>query len=363
VNVAASKHVGVRLGHGGESEPVSGVNGGGPPPLDRGTSDTFWRGRGVLVTGVTGFIGAELAAELLVRGALVRGIDRNWDRAEPLRRERLDRLNCYDSFRPFVSDLRDSDRMGQAARQCEDAVVFHLAARPGVRDPALESVYADNVLGTASLLAALRASPPAQVVFASSSSVYGHVAQLPFSEGAPFGGLASAYARSKLLGEVAVAAFYSDVRCPVTVARLFNVYGARGRPDMAPSIFLQRILNRETLMLAGKGEVERDLTHVDDTVEGLIRLAQHATGAATMTTVNIGTGERTTMRGLLAKLEAAVGRRATVVDGPLGEGELRATQADVGCLQAMTGWRPRIGIEEGVGRFVEWALGRTGLVA
>lgn len=318
----------------------------------------WWAGRLVLVTGATGFIGGALAASLLERGAIVHGLDREWDLDDPLRRERIELLSKHSSFRPIALDLRETHRLPKVIEFLTGAVVFHLAARPGVRDPSLADLYADNVVATQALFDALRTHRPAQVLFASSSSVYGRKARIPFVEAAPQGDVTSHYARSKLLGELAANVFQRKVGLPVTVARLFNVYGERGRPDMAPSVFLRRIARREPLVLAGDGAVERDLTYIADVVEALVRLAEEASRESRMETVNVGTGIRTTMLRLVAMLEARLGLSASSFEAPFDPVDLPATQADLSRLQALLGWTPTTSLEVGLDRFVAWAVGR-----
>lgn len=318
----------------------------------------WWAGRLVLVTGATGFIGGALAATLLERGAIVHGLDREWDLDDPLRQERIDLLSRYASFQPIAFDLRETHRLPEVLEGLTGAVVFHLAARPGVRDSSPPDVYGDNVVATQGLFVALRELRPAQVLFASSSSVYGRKARIPFVEAAPQGDVTSHYARSKLLGELAANVFHREVGLPVTVARLFNVYGERGRPDMAPGIFLRRITRREPVLLAANGAVERDLTYIADVVEALLRLAERASRESRMEMVNVGTGFRTSMRRLVAMLEARLGRSGSSFEAPFDPLDLPATQADLSRLRALLGWTPTTSIEVGLDRFVAWATGQ-----
>lgn len=329
-------------------------------PLTAGgdqAAQDWWRGRLAVVTGTTGFVGAELAAALVERGAQVLGLDRNWDRADPLRSERLERLASHASFTGLALDLRDASRLDAVFRGLDGATVFHLAARPGVREVSLADSYADNVVATGNLLATLRSVRPAQVLFASSSSVYGRRSKLPFAEDAGVWEVASPYARSKLLGELAMARFQMDLGVPVTVARLFNVYGPRIRPDMAPSVIAKRILGGQKIVLAGGGSVERDLTFVGDAVEALLRLGEAAPVAEGTRTVNVGSGVRISMNTLSAMIEARLGIRALIENGPVHPLDLSATQADPARLIETIGWAPPTPLAVGLDRFAEWMLG------
>lgn len=323
------------------------------------SGSSWWRGRRVVVTGATGFVGAELSMCLLESGALVVGLDREWGRADPLREERLSRLHSFSGFSPLDCDLADFHLLRRVAAVFEDAIVFHLAARPGVRGPKPEDTFRDNVVGVRNLHDALCLVRPAQLIFASSSSVYGRRAPLPFVETGPVGDLTSHYARSKLLGELACQLFHRRTGLPVTVARLFNVYGPRGRADMAPSVFAKGIIEGRQLVLAGGGAVERDLTFIGDAVKMLLRLGSVATSGQNFETVNIGTGNRQTMVSLVRMLEELTGKRAVTHHAPFVPDDLPATQADTTRLVALTGVRPTTLVRDGLGHLLNWILSRT----
>ena len=339
-------------------------NEGGARPIEpavagKGDARRWWSNRLAVVTGATGFIGAELSCALLEAGARVIGIDRDWDQSHQLRGERIGRLKSHPNFEPRAVDLQDSDLLAAAFHGLEGAAVFHLAARPGVRHPSAVETYADNVLATERLLAVLRVVGPAQLVFTSSSSVYGAAAPLPFAEDDAPGDARSDYVRTKQLGERSLMEFHQATGVPVSIARLFNVYGPRGREDTAPSLFVQGILQQTPLELTAGGAVERDMTFVDDAVEALLRLGAHAHHARGARTVNVGTGRGVSMRLLLATIESVVGSTAITVDVEPNPLDLPATQADVTRLQSILDWRPTTPVETGVALLVAWARSRS----
>jgi|GEM_PF-220393 len=315
----------------------------------------FWRKRRVVVTGAAGFIGAALSEALLRRGARVVGLDRAWSATEPVRAERIARLIGRRRFTPISVDLKSVKRLRKILARHWGSVVFHLAAQPGVRHPDVSETYRDNLVGTKNLLRALRRDPLRQVIFASSSSVYGGASPLPLREDGIIGTPASHYARSKLLGEVALRRFHAETGLPVTVTRLFNVYGPRGRPDTVPLLFARRLLAGEPITLAAAGTVERDFTFIDDVVDALVLLAEAADDARGLATVNVGTGVRTSISDFLAHLARHLGVPASSVHAGLAHPlDAPVTQADTARLLERVGWRPDTALDRGLAELVAW---------
>jgi UDP-glucuronate 4-epimerase len=211
-----------------------------------------------------------------------------------------------------------------------------------------------NVRGTQVLLEEVRRLP-AQVpfVFASSSSVYGGNERLPFRESDPVDRPVSPYAASKKAGEVQCACFWHLWRHPVTCLRFFTVYGPAQRPEMAIHQFSRRLLDGEPLPLFGDGSTRRDYTYIDDVADGVVAALDRADGYRIY---NLGGSHTTSLGDLVAMLEAAFGRRAVIDRQPDQPGDVPQTQADVGLAERELGWRPRVGMEEGLARFARWYL-------
>jgi UDP-glucuronate 4-epimerase len=310
----------------------------------------------VLVTGCAGFIGSTLVDALLAAGRDVAGVDsfesfypreskeRNLGSALASRRFRFRELDTRDAegLAGFVSTVRPSTVVDLAARA---------GARDSLRDPLL---YIDiNVRGLQNLLSAL-ASVDAALVFASSSSVYGAAASLPFRENEAVLRPVSPYGATKVAGEALVSAHHAITGSPVRIARLFTVYGPRQRPDLGVYTFAERLLDGRTIPLYDRGLATRDFTYVDDAVDGLARLID-ADGPELV--VNLGSGRPHSNLELLEQLEQVFEKRGARELLPAQPGDVPATYADNAVARRVLGWTPQVTLDEGLFRFREWFLG------
>jgi UDP-glucuronate 4-epimerase len=328
--------------------------------------------RRVLVTGAAGFIGFHVAARLLGDGWKVVGADNLSPYYDPaLKRARLSRLLAHAAFAGFELDLADptSVRALFAAHRF-DAVV-HLAAQPGVRLALTEPdpYIASNVAAFLQVLEGCRAHGVGHLVFASSSSVYGANARMPFSEHAGADHPVSLYAATKKANELMAHAYAHLFGLPATGLRFFTVYGPWGRPDMAVYTFTDRIARGLPISVAAGGAVLRDFTYIDDVVEGLVRILARppspdpawnplapdpATGAAPYRIYNIGGDQPEKLDRVVGLIEAALGRAAIRQNVALPPGDVPETRADTSDLARATGFTPAIPLETGIARFVEW---------
>jgi UDP-glucuronate 4-epimerase len=266
--------------------------------------------------------------------------------------------------------LEDAPRIKDAVRDFAPDVVLHLAAQAGVRH-SLEhpEVHASaNVVGTMSLLEALRAAPPRHLLFASTSSIYGGSTDLPFRETRGTDFPVSLYAATKKAGEAMTHAYAHLYRFPVTCFRFFTVYGPWGRPDMAYFKFATAIAKGEPIEVYGEGRMQRDFTYVDDLVEAVRRLIDVVPGespvppgpadslspVAPWRAVNIAQGEPVGLLDFIDVLERAIGRPAIRQMRPMQPGDVTATWADPALLGALTGYVPETRLEIGVRAFVDW---------
>ncbi len=315
----------------------------------------------VLLTGAAGFIGMHVAAALLSRGDRVIGVDNlNAYYDVDLKRARLARLQSWPDFRPVVADVADKDAMMELAESHSDVTrIVHLAAQPGVRH-SLVDPYAyvqSNVMGHLVVLEmARRLKRLEHLVYASSSSVYGGNRELPFAETDRVDHPVSLYAATKRSGELISESYAHLFGLPQTGLRFFTVYGPWGRPDMAPWMFAEAILQGTPLPLYDGGRLKRDFTFVDDIVAGVVGCLDHPAPAAAPRLLNIGNHRSVEVRHFVEVLEEALGRRAVVVDTPRPLTDVQETFADIEAIRAVCGYEPRTSVERGVPQFAKWYL-------
>jgi UDP-glucuronate 4-epimerase len=315
----------------------------------------------VLVTGGAGFVGSHMI-ELLLRerdDAIV-CLDNFNDYYDP----RLKRANVAAfAAEPRVSlveaDFCDSQAMLELFRTHDVRQVLHLGAYAGVT-PSVKyplPYERNNVGGTLSLLEAARQHPVERFLLASSSTVYGRGADVPFREDAPLGIPASPYGATKRAAELMGLTYCGLHGVPVVCLRPFSVYGPRVRPDLAMSIFTRAIDQGETLRLYGDGSVRRDFTHVTDICAGLLA-ALDADGVVGEI-INLGHNEPVEMRQIIALLEDALERRAIVDRRPAREEDLPVTCADLTKARRLLGYAPKVPLADGIAEYIDWYRGAS----
>ena len=328
----------------------------------------------ILVTGAAGFIGYFLSRRLLDMGHSVTGIDEINDYYSPrLKTARLARLGVtgetdyavcaksasHPGFR-FVR-LRLEDREGLEKLFVEGAfdVAVNLAGQAGVRY-SLENPFSyveSNVYGFVNLLECCRRHPVKHLLFASSSSVYGGNEKTPFSEEDPVNTPVSLYAATKRCDELIAHVYAHLYRIPSTGLRFFTVYGPWGRPDMAPVLFARAILAGKPIKVFNNGNLSRDFTYIDDIIESVVRLIDHAPEGPVPTDIyNVGCGHPMALMDFISILEDSLGRKAEKIMMPMQKGDVYQTWADTSKLQKLTGFAPSTPLAEGIRRFAEWYL-------
>lgn len=325
--------------------------------------------RTALVTGSAGFIGYHLCQRLLADGFRVVGLDgmtAYYDVA--LKRRRHAMLTQHAGFTAVEGLLEAPGQVAGLAAAHRPEVIVHLAAQAGVRYSieAPRSYVEANLIGTFEVLEAARAVPPAHLLIASTSSVYGANVDMPYAETDKADSQMSFYAATKKAGEAMAHSYAHLYGLPTTMFRFFTVYGPWGRPDMALFKFVQAILSGAPIEIYNHGEMMRDFTYIDDLVEGIRRLIDAApvqgapvagdslSPVAPWRVVNIGNGAPVKLMDFVEAVEAAVGRPAIRTYLPMQAGDVPATWAATGLIEALVGALPRTDIREGVRRFVAW---------
>lgn len=348
----------------------------------------------ILITGAAGFIGYHLAEALLSRGDFVIGLDSINDYYEVnlklsrleqsgIGRERIGYKEMVDSRRypgyGFVQlNLEDEEGLGRLFSEHRFDAVIHLAAQAGVRY-SLKNPYAyisSNIVGFARLLELCRQHETGHLVYASSSSVYGMNARVPFSTHHGVDHPVSLYAATKKSNELMAHSYSHLYGLPTTGLRFFTVYGPWGRPDMAYFSFTKAILEGRPIDVYNHGQMSRDFTYIEDIVEGVVRTldripqpdpdwdfmaADPPTSWAPYRVYNIGNHQPENLLDFIGAIEKALGRKAEKNLLPMQPGDVPATWADIQDLREETGFQPRTSLQEGINRFVDWYCGYYGV--
>ncbi len=326
----------------------------------------------ILVTGTAGFIGFHTAKALLDRGDQVVGIDSLNDYYDvSLKEARLAQLEGRNGFTFVKLDIADRASIEDLFRREGFDRVVHLAAQAGVRY-SIDHPYTyldSNLAGFLNILEGCRHNGVAHLVFASSSSVYGANTDQPFSVHQGADHPVSLYGATKKANEVMAHTYAHLYGLPVTGLRFFTVYGPWGRPDMALFKFTKNILAGEPIDVFNNGDHARDFTYIDDIVEGVVRCVDHtasanpdwsgkapdpATSAAPYRLYNIGNNNPVRLMDFIAAIETALGREAIKNFLPKQAGDVAETYADIDDLANDIGYRPKVDVDEGIGRFVRW---------
>ncbi len=308
----------------------------------------------ILVTGIAGFIGSQVAKALLARGDKVIGIDNFNSYYNPrLKEARIKEfLKDYD-FEVKKIDISDLKRLKEFFAKNKIDKICHLAAQAGVRY-SLENpdVYIQsNIIGTHNLLELAREYKVRDFIFASSSSVYGGNKKIPFSETDPVDHPVSLYAVTKKANELEAYSYHhlSGLNC--FGLRFFTVYGPWGRPDMALFKFSKLILDDKPIDVYNQGKHRRDFTYIDDIVKGVLAAIDKVKGYEIF---NLGNNKPVELEYFIKLVEDNLGKKAQKNYLPLQPGDVVETWADIDKAKIILGYNPQTTIEEGVKRFIEW---------
>jgi UDP-glucuronate 4-epimerase len=309
----------------------------------------------VLITGGAGFIGSHLCERLLGEGWQViclDNFDSFYDPAIKIRNVEELKKKFPGAFSLVTGDIRNPETLVEVFKGKIDLTI-HLAARAGVR-PSLQQplLYEDvNIRGTIALLEACRRHECQDFVFASSSSVYGENQRVPFSEKNLDIQPISPYGATKRAGELFCYSYHHLYGTNIACLRIFTAYGPRQRPEMAIHKFTRMIDRGETIPVYGDGSSRRDYTYIDDLIDGIRAVIEHHRG---FEIYNLGESQTTALLELIRLIEKNLGKEARLEMLDFQPGDVTITYADISKAMLMLGYQPRVKMEEGIGRFVDW---------
>ena len=317
----------------------------------------------ILVTGCSGFIGADLCRKLLSYEHVVVGVDNFNDYYDvSLKRARIELLKQHESYSNFEMiemDISDRASIGQLFTEHNFDVVVNLAAQAGVRysleNP--DSYIDSNLVGFGNILEGCRQSKVPHLVYASSSSVYGENKDFPFKVEDRVDNPVSLYAATKKANELMAHSYAHLYNFRCTGLRFFTVYGPWGRPDMAPFRFASRMLKGEPIPVYNQGNMIRDFTYIDDITEGVIHVVESQHSDHNYALYNIGRGEPVALMDFIKALEQHLGVSAELELLPMQDGDVPRTLADTSSLQADFSYKPVTSVDQGVKQFAEWYKG------
>ena len=328
----------------------------------------------ILITGTAGFIGFYLSKRLLEEGHAVVGIDNindyydvnlKYDRLKELGIQRTESSKFYNEcksklfkdFKFLRINLEDKNELSKLFEKENFDVVCNLAAQAGVRY-SIENPNAyiqSNIVGFLNILECCRNSKIKHLVYASSSSVYGQNAKIPFSEEDKVDSPVSLYAATKKSNELMAHAYSYLYKIPTTGLRFFTVYGPWGRPDMAPMLFASAISRNEPIKVFNHGEMERDFTYIEDIIEGVKRVIENSVkDRAFYKIYNIGNNNTVKLSTFIETIENNLGIKAKKNMMPMQKGDVKRTWADVSALVENYHYKPVTLIDKGIYEFIKW---------
>jgi UDP-glucuronate 4-epimerase len=308
----------------------------------------------ILVTGAAGFVGSNLCKALLEKGFRVVGVDNFDDTYErSLKEEHVAALREHPGFELVELDIRDATVLRQLCERTRPSRIAHLAAKADTRAAVEQApLYVENnILGTLNVFDAARGAGVQNVVFVSSSSVYGNDTQAPWSESAAADHPLSPYGATKRAGELFAYAYHHNFGLNITCLRYFNVYGEHNRPSMVPYLWARALLRGEEIEISGGGTRKRDYTYVGDTVRATIAALEKPLG---FEIINVGNNHPLSLTELLAVFEKVIGTKARVRERASHSASVESTYADIDKAKRLLGWKPQVPIEKGVENLVAW---------
>jgi len=309
----------------------------------------------ILLTGAAGFIGSSLLAKIIEDYQIIAIDDFNDYYSPAWKQENIEPFLNHPHFKLYKTDITDFNALNQIFTNHRIDKIVHLAARAGVR-PSIQNPFLYqqvNIGGSLNLLELAKQNLVKHFIFASSSSVYGNQTKIPFAETDPVNEPISPYAASKKAGEMFCHTYARLYKINTTCLRFFTVYGPKGRPDMAPYLFTKAILDGKKITQFGNGFSQRDYTYIDDIVEGISKAIQRPFA---FEIINLGNNHPVSLKEFISTIENVSGKKAEIEILPVQPGDVDKTYADISKAKALLDWEPKIGLKEGLAKFVAWYI-------
>ena len=338
----------------------------------------------ILITGSAGFIGASLSKDLVSKGYKVIGVDNlNNYYSVSLKKDRLNEIETAaklskGEYLGYILSICDYEELEKVYLKYNPDIVVNLAAQAGVRysltNP--KSYVDSNLIGFHNIIHLSQKYSVKNFIYASSSSVYGGNANLPFQESQSVDHPVSFYAATKKCNEIMAHSYSHLYGLPVTGLRFFTVYGPWGRPDMAPMIFTNAIFSDEKINIYNNGEMMRDFTYIDDVIDAIRECIKKpaenskdfnkkypdpSSSFAKHKIFNVGNGNPINLMDFIERLELCIGKSAKKVFKPMQKGDVVETSANITNLNSWVGFKPKTEIDDGISQFVEWYKGYYGV--
>ncbi|MDO8487512.1 MAG: GDP-mannose 4,6-dehydratase [Candidatus Curtissbacteria bacterium] len=308
----------------------------------------------ILVTGCAGFIGSNLTDRLLDEGYEVIGVDNFNDYYDPRIKEgNISKVLASTNFKLYREDILNFPKVSDIFKKEKPDKIVHLAARAGVRPSIADPLFYTkvNVDGTLNLLKLASDFGVKMFIFGSSSSVYGNSPKIPFKEDDLCQNIISPYGATKRAAEFFAESFHQNFGLKVVCLRFFTVYGERGRPDMAPTLFTNAILEDQPISRFGDGGSMRDYTYVGDIVDGILKALESGLG---FEIINLGNSNPINLSSFIAKIEKITGKKANIKSVETRVGDAQKTWANIEKAKKLLGWQPQTDLDEGLERYIKW---------
>ncbi|MFH1833025.1 MAG: NAD-dependent epimerase/dehydratase family protein [Candidatus Levyibacteriota bacterium] len=308
----------------------------------------------ILITGGAGFIGSSLIEALLKKGEKVCVVDNFNSYYNPkFKKENIKNLLAKKKLKVVKVDILEKDVLKQLFAKEKFNKIIHIAASVGIRNSLMfpNQYSKNNIDGTEQMLKFAVQFGVDHFIFASSSSIYGNNSSTPFTENEVIASKLNPYAHSKKAAEEHCETYHKKYGIPITIFRFFTVYGPKGRPDMAPYIFTESILNEKKIKVFGDGSAQRDFTYIDDIVRGIILGLEKK---FPFEIFNLGNSSPVNILNFIKIIEKITGKKANLEFISPIPSEMKNTYANIRKAEKLLGYKPKTSIEEGLEAFIKW---------